>query len=131
MSRQDPNTAPNQNTSIDFRVWVNRQTSRWDDRADAYATSANRLGLTVAQITKELCTHGYAASKEEVLHCLDRHGVQNIPRTTVRWDAQAEAFTLAAHQIGQTEVQILNGLSNAGCIATIPEIAASLNRQGV
>lgn len=137
MSRQDPNTAPNQNTPIAFRVWVDDRQSLWDARADAYAMSASRLGLPVPQITTDLCRNGYAASTAEVVESLGRQGVQTTSRVAelglgvLHWDARADAFTLAAHQIGQTPVQILAGLSRAGYGATVEDVAASLDRQGV
>ncbi len=137
MSHQDTNTAPNQNTPIEFQVVIGYRASLLDAPADAFAISANRLGLTVPQITKELCRNGYAAGTTEVENSLNRQGVQSMSQVapagfnTLRWDARADAFTLAAHQIGQAPVQILAGLSTAGYGATADEVAESLNRQGV
>ena len=134
MSRQAPNTAPNQNIPIEFRVWLGNQQSLWDARADAYAMGANRLGLSVPQITTDLCRYGYAASTAEVVDSLSRQGVQTMPQlgfAVLSWDARADAFTLAAHQIGQTPEQVLAGLTRAGYGATVEEVAASLDRQGV
>ena len=138
MSREDQNTAPNQNTHIDFRVKVGRFASFWDARAEAYVLSATRLGLSVPQITTDLCTHRYAVSTAEVMESLRRQGAQAMPRRVaeigfalLQWDAQAEAFTLAAHQVRQTRVQILAGLNAAGYGVTAQEVRESLARQGV
>lgn len=76
-------------------------------RADAYAMSANRLGETVPQITTELYRSGYAASKAEFLASLGRQDVHTMQWAavavppTLLWDARADAFALAANQIGQ------------------------------
>lgn len=137
MSRQTPNMTPNQNVPVEFRVWVDDRHTLWDARADAYAMSANRLGLSVSQITSDLCRNGLAASTAEVMNSLGRQGLQTMPRAAelvlavLSLDARADAFILAAHQIGQTPVQILAGLTRAGYGATIEEVAASLDRQGI
>lgn len=129
--------APNQNVPIEFRVWVDDRHTLWDARADAYAMSADRLGLSVPQITSDLCRNGIAAGTAEVVNSLSRQGLQTKPRAAelgfavLSWNARADAFTLAAHQIGQTPVQILAGLTRAGYGATIEEVAASLDRQGM
>lgn len=139
MSRQAPNMTPNQNPPIEFRIWLGNRQSVFDVRADAYVMNANRLGLSVPQITLDLCRNGYAASTAEVEKRLGRQGVQTMTRAPatevvfalLRWDARAEAFTLAAHRIGQTTVQILAGLTRAGYGATVEEVQASLDRQRV
>jgi len=137
MSRQSPDPAPNQTPAIDFEVLTNPGTKRWDARADAYALSAKQLGLSVPQITPELCRNGYAVSTAEVVESLNRQGVQNaagvaeIGFAVLRWDARADAFALAAHRIGQTQVQVLAGLTRAGYGVTLGDVAASLHRQGV
>lgn len=136
MSRQDSNTAPNQTTDIAFRVVTGPRTSRWDAQADAFAMSSYQQGLTVPQITTQLCRNRYAASQAEVVESLGRQVVQTMPPaaqpglTTLHWNDRADAFTLAAHRVGQTPAQILARLSTAGYEATI-EVAASLERQGV
>lgn len=136
MSRRTPNMPPNQNVPVEFQIWVvDPATMLWDARADAYVMSAYRLGLSVPQITSDLCRNGIAASTAEVVNSLGRQGLQAMPRAAgfavLSWDARADAFTLAAHQIGQTPVQILAGLTRAGYGATIEEVAASLDRQEI
>lgn len=138
MSRQYPDTAPDQTTAIDFQVVIGPRTDRWDARADAFAMSAYRLGQTVQQITTGLCMNGYAAFTAEVLESLDRQRVQPTPQraepagsTTLRWDARAEEFTLAAHRIGQTPRQVWIGLSRAGYGVTVDDVTASLHRQRI
>lgn len=137
MSRQDSNTTPNQTTDIAFRVVIGPQISRWDAQADAFAMTSYQQGLTVPQITTQLCRNGYAASQAEVIESLGRQVVQTMPPaaepglTTLRWNDRADAFTLAAHRVGQTPAHILARLSAAGYEATIEEVAASLERQGV
>lgn len=135
--RQDQNTAPNRNTHIDFRLEVNNLASLWNAQVEAYIMSSTRLGLSVPQITTDLCRNGYAASTAEVMGCLSRQPAPIMSRRVaelgfglVRWDFRAEAFTLAAHQIGQTPVQILAGLNRAGYGATAQDVGASLSRQG-
>ena len=128
---------PNKNPPIEFQILVGNRQSVFDFRADAYVMSANRLGLSVPQITSDLCRNGYAASTAEVEDSLGRQGIQTMTRAAevgfalLRWDARAEAFTLAAYQIGQTTVQILAGLTRAGYGATVEEVQASLDRQRV
>ena len=137
MSRQAPNTAPNQNTPIEFQIFVDRKQLVLDVRADAYAMHAKELGLSVPQITSDLCRVGYAASKAQVVDCLDRQGVQDTPRVAevgfalLRWDARAEAFTSAAQGIRQTKEQVLAGFTRAGYGVTVEEVEASLDRQRV
>lgn len=137
MSHQDPNMAPNQNTFIELLVVTGPGTFHWNAQADAYAMSANRLGQTVPQITTDLCRSGYAASQAEVLASLGRQGVHTMQWTavavppTLLWDARADAFTLAAHQIGQPPLQVLAELRRAGYGATVEQVGASLYRQGV
>ena len=113
--------------------------SLWNSQVEAYIISATRLGLSVPQITTDLCRNGYAASTAEVMGCLSRQpGDQIMSRRVaelgfglLRWDAQADAFTLAAHQTRQTPVQILAGLNRAGYGATAQDVGASLSRQVV
>lgn len=137
MSRQDSNPTPNQTTNIAFQVVVGSQTSRWDAQADAFAMSSYQQGMTVPQITTQLCRNGYAASRAEVVESLGRQVAQTMPPAaepglpTLRWNDRADAFTLAAHRVGQTPAQILARLNTAGYEATIEEVAASLERQGV
>lgn len=98
---------------------------------------AKQLGLSVPQITSDLCRKRYAASPAEVVNSLERQGVQNtdgvaeISFAVLGWDARADAFTLAAHRIGQTPVQVLIGLNRGGYAATLEDVRASLHRQGV
>lgn len=127
-----------QNTPIDFRLSIDPRSSLWDARAEAYVMRATRLGLSVPQITTDLCTHRYAVSTAEVMESLRRQGAQIVPRPVaelgfglLRWDAQAEAFTWAAHQIRQTPAQILAGLNRAGYGATDQDVRESLARQEV
>lgn len=137
MSRQPPDTAPNQNIRIEFQILVGNRQSVFDFQADAYVISAYRLGLSIPQITSDLCRSGYAASTVQVVDSLGRQGVQIMSRAAelgfavLSWDARADAFTLAAHQIGQTSVQVLAGLTRAGYRPTVEEVEASLDRQGV
>lgn len=130
MSRQNP--------PIDFQLRINPQASLWDARAEAYVLRATRLGLSVPQITTDLCTHRYAVSTAEVMESVRRQSAQIVPRRVaelgfglLRWDAQVEAFTWAAHQIRQTPAQILAGLNRAGYGATAQDVGNSLARQGV
>lgn len=135
MSRQYPDTAPDQTTAIDFQVVIGSRRTRLDARADEFARGAYRIGLTV--ITRKLCMNGYAAYTVKVLESLDRRRVQLMPQaaepagsTTLRWDARAEEITLAAYRIGQTPVQVWIRLSRAGYRATVEDVAESLHRQG-
>lgn len=67
----------------------------------------------------------------------DKQGVQimsweaELGVFVLSWDAWADAFTLAAHQIGQTSVQVFAGLTRARYGVTVEEVEASLDRQGV
>ena len=73
------------------------------------------------------------------MESLSRQGAQNMSRPgaelgfglLLRWDAQAEAFTLDAHQIRQSPEQILAALHRAGYGATAQDVGASISdRQG-
>lgn len=81
--------------------------------------------------------NGCAAFTAEVLESLNRQGARPLPRAvkpgsnTLRWDAWADAFTLAAYQIGKTPTQVMAALSIAGYQVTVEDVVARLHGSGV
>lgn len=132
-SQQDPNIARNQITTPRSQA-IQAPILRWDAQADTIALSAHHTGQTVAQISAQLCQYGYTTTPVEVTASLSRQGVYDDlwqEPAPFRWDARADAFALAAHNVGQTAPQIAASLCSHGYIAFTIEAVLSLSRQGV
>lgn len=114
------NLVPNPDTSIHFWVQTQLRQKRGVALAEVSASGANRDGQTVPEITAQLCRNGYAASTAEVAASLNAQGVQTVsweavsPPPALSWNAQADAFALAGHQLGHTTSKILEDLSRNG-----------------
>lgn len=108
---------------------------------DKYTMSANQIGMTMPQIAAKLSEKGYTASTVEVYESLSRQGVNvsmgwtvvaGVPSTILlHWDSWADSLVLTAHQLGHSTLQLLAELRWAGYLASIENVGASLDRQGV
>ena len=109
----------------------------WDGQADTVVYVGHYAGKTVAQILDQLTIIGYHATRVGVAVSLSRQGVHNVrwgePEVPClrTWDACADVFALAAHNAGQTALQIAALLRTYGYSASATEAVESLHRQGV
>ena len=131
-----PANTSQQNTST--QPWMLQAPMRldWDAQADTFAMAAHRAGKTMPDVLRQLITNGYKATKASLTASLQRQGVQNVnwddvPDTQFRsWDAQADAFAIAAHTTGQTAAQISSQLIRNGYNPTKAEVVANLHGLG-
>lgn len=111
---------------------------RWNSEADRISLDLYHSGKRVPQISAQLCSNGYKVTSEQVAASLTSQGEQNLrwhaehhPPPPSGWDAQADAFAIDAHNLGETVPQIAASLCRNGYVASKAQVATSLNSQGV